>query len=287
MPSAPTCASQARPGSSGPRTSRTKDDSFSRAREPLVAPRGELAPTYEGQEIDSTDTCTPGRSWSQLVRSRLSRSAKSLLEPRVVAYGGEVIISARVLAEPREQLDGPPEVGKRVVAGVPRERCEARVVVMQARVIRHVLEAAADRFEGVGVTLFAVGRHRLSVERPRLTPVDPLIRLAGCGADSEDGSVSGRLPPRLRPDEHERSRRRVDRLAVDHEGRLPVEDDVQLLLARPRLVVLVDQRAVLAGRVGVDSECVDPEVLAHRDICAEPLDVVEVRNLPRRVFTHP
>src|SRR5829696_9570004 len=195
MPSAPTCASQARPGSSGPRTSRTKDDSFSRAREPLVAPRGELAPTYEGQEIDSTDTCTPGRSWSQLVRSRLSRSAKSLLEPRVVAYGGEVIISARVLAEPREQLDGPPEVGERIVAGFARERCEARVVVMQARVVGHLLEGSPDRFDRVGVALFAVGLHGLVMERPRLTPVDPLVRLAGCGADGKDGSVPGRLPP--------------------------------------------------------------------------------------------
>jgi hypothetical protein len=33
------------------------------------------------------------------------RSAKSILEPGVVAYGGEVVVSARVLAEPREQLD--------------------------------------------------------------------------------------------------------------------------------------------------------------------------------------
>jgi hypothetical protein len=34
-------------------------------------------------------------------RSRPARSAKSLLESRVVAYGGEVVVSARVLAEPR------------------------------------------------------------------------------------------------------------------------------------------------------------------------------------------
>src|SRR5918999_2997257 len=110
-------------------------------------------------------------------RSRSARSAKSLLESRVVAYGGEVVVSARVLAEPREQLDGPSEVGERVVAGVARERCEARVVVMQARVVRRVLEATADRFERVGVPLLAVGGHGLSVERPRLTPVDPLVRL--------------------------------------------------------------------------------------------------------------
>src|SRR6266700_1591169 len=132
-----------------------------------------------------------------------ARSAKSLLEPRVVAYCGEVVVSTCVLAEPREQLDGPPEVGERVVAGVARERCEARVVVMQARVVRHVLEGTADRFERVGIPLFPVGRHGLAVERPRVTPVDPLVRLAGCGADGEDGSVTGRLPPRLRPDEHE------------------------------------------------------------------------------------
>src|SRR5919109_4664677 len=81
------------------------------------------------------------------VTGRDLRSAKSLLEPRVVADGGEVVVSARVLAEPRKQFDGPPEVGEGVVAGVARERCEARVVVMQARVIRHALEGAADRFE--------------------------------------------------------------------------------------------------------------------------------------------
>ena len=41
---------------------------------------------------------------------------------------------------------------------------------------------------------------------------------------------------------------RVDRLAVDLEGRLPIEHDVQLLLSRPGLVVLIDQRAVVARR---------------------------------------
>ena len=69
--------------------------------------------------------------------------------------------------------------------------------------IIHVLEGSADRLERVGIPLFAVGRHGLAVGRPRVTPVDPLVRLAGFGADGEDGSVTGRLPPRLRPDEHE------------------------------------------------------------------------------------
>src|SRR6476660_3980745 len=153
----------------------------------------------------------------------MGRSAKSLFEPRVVAYGGEVVVSARVLAEAREQLDGPSKVGERLVAGVARERCEARVVVIEARVVRHVLEGTADRFERVGVPLLAVGSHGLSVERPRLTPVDPLVRLAGSGADSEHGSVPARLPPRLRPDGHERPGGRVERYAIDLECRLPVE----------------------------------------------------------------
>jgi hypothetical protein len=52
--------------------------------------------------------------------SRPACSAKSLLEPRVVAHGSEVVVSARVLAEPRKQLDGPPEVGERLVAGFAR-----------------------------------------------------------------------------------------------------------------------------------------------------------------------
>jgi hypothetical protein len=32
---------------------------------------------------------------------------------------------------------------------------------------------------------------------------------------------------------------------------------------------------------------VDPEVLAHRNISAAPLDVVEVRDLPVRLIVHP
>jgi hypothetical protein len=32
---------------------------------------------------------------------------------------------------------------------------------------------------------------------------------------------------------------------------------------------------------------VDPEVLAHRNISAAPLDVVEVRDVPVRLIVHP
>jgi hypothetical protein len=51
--------------------------------------------------------------------------------------------------------------------------------------------------------------------------------------------------------------------------------------------VLVDQRAVVAGRVGVDSERLDPEVLAHRDAPTAAPDVVEARDLHLRVVVHP
>src|SRR5437763_1156412 len=115
---------------------------------------------------------------------------------------------------------------------------------MEARVVGHVLECVADGFERVAVALLAVSGHRLAVEGPRLTPVERLVCLAACGAEGEDGSVAGRLPPRLRPHEHERPCRGVDRLAVELEGRLPVEHDVQIFLARPGLVMLTYQRAV-------------------------------------------
>jgi hypothetical protein len=51
--------------------------------------------------------------------------------------------------------------------------------------------------------------------------------------------------------------------------------------------VLADQRAVLAGGIGVDPERVDSEVLAHRNISAAPLDFVEVCDSPGRLVVHP
>ena len=155
---------------------------------------------------------------------------------------------------------------ERVVAGVAGERREARVVVVQARVVRQVLESAADCCQRVGVPLFAVGRHRLAVERPRLTPVDPLVGLAGYGADDDDScrhlSPSAATPARrtrVFPAPCRPPRRRS-------RSSPSIEHDVQLLLARAGLVVLTDQRAILAGRECVDTECVDPEALAHRNV---------------------
>src|SRR5512133_922635 len=142
---------------------------------------------------------------------------KSLFEPRVVSYGGEVVVGTRLLAERREQLGGSLEMAERLVVGVSRERCEARVVVVKGRVVRHAVETTADGITGVAVALLTVGGHRLVVERPRLAPVDPLVGLAGGCTECEDRSFPGRLPPRARRDGHECARRRVDRLAVDLE----------------------------------------------------------------------
>src|SRR5690349_5446947 len=83
-------------------------------------------------------------------------SAKSCCEPRVVADRGEVVVARSLLAERREQLDRSLEVVERLVARVSRERREARVVVVQAAVFGHLLEAGAYLFERVVVALLAV-----------------------------------------------------------------------------------------------------------------------------------
>src|SRR2546429_1262496 len=59
------------------------------------------------------------------------RSAKSLFEPRVVACGSEVVVPARLLAERRGQLHGPPEGGGRPVPPVAPQGCAAPVGVME------------------------------------------------------------------------------------------------------------------------------------------------------------
>ena len=76
------------------------------------------------------------------------------------------------------------------------------------------------------------------------------------------------------------------RLAVDLEGRRPVEHDVQLFLTRPGLVVLADQQVVLARGESVDTERVNPEMLAHRNVSAATLDVLEAHDLPLRIISH-
>src|SRR5215203_1675938 len=51
--------------------------------------------------------------------------------------------------------------------------------------------------------------------------------------------------------------------------------------------MLTNKRPVVVGRVAVDSESVDPKVLAHWNISAAPLNVIEARNLPVGFVAHP
>src|SRR3954447_19434439 len=78
------------------------------------------------------------------------KSAQRLLEPLVVSNRGKVIVLARLRAERREQLDGAPQVLEGGVVGVAREGGEARVVVVQARVVGVRREALLDSVQGVG-----------------------------------------------------------------------------------------------------------------------------------------
>jgi hypothetical protein len=176
-------------------------------------------------------------------------------------------------------------VREHLVVDLAGERREARVVVVQARVVRGPLEPTAYRRRSVGVALLAVGIHRLVLDRPRLAPVHRLIRPTDRAAEGEDGCVAGRLALQLGRDRHERPGGRFERLAVDLERRGAVEHDVHLFLAAG-LVVLVDQHPVLADRAGIDPERVNPEVLAHRDEIAALLHLVEARHAPLCLVVH-
>ena len=60
-----------------------------------------MTPTVGTQLSALVETTAGFRRFSSVHGRDLRPLAKSLLEPRFVAYGGEVVVSARVLAEPR------------------------------------------------------------------------------------------------------------------------------------------------------------------------------------------
>ena len=65
-------------------------------------------------------------------------------------------------------------------------------------------------------------------------------------------------------DEDDRPCRRVDLLSVDGERRVPVDDDVELLVRDRRVLVLPDQNVLGAGRrPGVDAEGRLPAMLKY------------------------
>ena len=53
-------------------------------------------------------------------RGAQARLAERLLEPRVVADGGEIVVPSRLLAERLVQLDRPPEAAERLVVDLAR-----------------------------------------------------------------------------------------------------------------------------------------------------------------------
>src|SRR3954469_24509105 len=92
------------------------------------------------------------------------KSAERLFEPLVVSNRGKVLVLARLRAERREQLDGPPQMLEGCVARIAGEGGEARVVVVQARVVGVRSEPLLDSLQGIRVAVLAVRRQRLSVE---------------------------------------------------------------------------------------------------------------------------
>ena len=145
------------------------------------------------------------------------------------------------------------------------------------------LDRLAQDVGRFGVTLLAVVLHRLLVLFPRLLPGRDLEGVAGARARDEHGRPrllrDGAAPRGRIADEHERAGRCVDLFAVDREGRMPLDDDVELLVLRHHLGVLADHApAGLLGAVGVHAEAADAEVIANRDPGVSLRDLVELRN---------
>ena len=176
----------------------------------------------------------------------------------------QIGIGARALAERGVALEGPAKVLESVLAATG-EALEARRVVERAGIVRplgeHLLH---DLHRGRGIAgLDALGRSA------RVLPRRDPERLLGTAADAEErrpGLVRhGAALHRRVAHEHERAGRRVHLLAVDGEGRVPGDDDVELLLpAVPvQLVVLLDDDARRDGDVRVDAERADVEEVAN------------------------
>ena len=140
----------------------------------------------------------------------------------------------------------------------------------------------------LGERAFVVAGVRLRIRGEEVLPCRHLV-LAGLAAEREHGRSrllgAGEARDRRIAEEDGRAGGHVDLVAVEDERRAPGDDDVELLVAEPLLVVLLDD--VLAGlrrRVGVDPERGDPEVLPERRPAQRPrarqrLHVGQARNL--------
>src|SRR4051794_13294640 len=111
-----------------------------------------------------------GEAWASGVATVSRISGECRVEARVVAERRQVLVRPRLLAEAREPSDRAPQTVEPLVAGLARERREAGVVVVQARMVGRELEPFAHGRKGVGVPSLAVRVHRLHVERPGVAP---------------------------------------------------------------------------------------------------------------------
>ncbi len=176
-------------------------------------------------------------------------------EARVVSKRGEVVFLARESGIVGPRFTGDPQLLERTI-GVPSARLDTGQVVADRRDVPLGKRLLEDRPRGVPVAGIARGQRREDV-----LPGRGRVR-AWLTADREHRRpcfLRDRVPSLLRVvQEDDCPPGRVDRLAVDGEGRVTADDDVRLLVRLFR-VIFDDLVAGVTRRVRVDAERGDAE----------------------------
>src|SRR5439155_11385779 len=79
---------------------------------------------------------------------------------------------------------------------------------------------------------------------------------------------------------HDRAGARLDLLIVEHERRVPLDDEVDLLVTGRYLVVRDDHDPVAPREPRIDPEGLDPELPADGNPARDVLDLPEMRGTP-------
>lgn len=163
--------------------------------------------------------------------------ADDLPEPPVVVQRLEVVIGPRALGQFGPVVERRPEVVERGI-GVPELRLGARQVVEQRSLVLVLREPVEQQLLRLGELPRVEHREDLDVRLPCPRPIGgtrtrPDDQRCRPGLGRHGAALRSRIA-----DEDERSRGRIDLVAVDREGRPPGDDEVQLLVARRHLVVL-------------------------------------------------
>src|SRR5919198_1736158 len=253
-----------------------------RPRTPVAPAKRILTPVSAGSLSRSRSTAEAESSAGRSLCGSDGSVADELSERRLVADGVQV----RVLLRERMKLVGLLQREQQVPDRVLRpagKGLAAREVVHRLGVLWIGLHHTAPSVGHLGVLAGLVERAQ---GRPDL-PAVGLVRLSGNAAGGDD-----RRPRLVRecgslhagPDVDERAGGRVKTLVVELEGRATLDDDVELLVAVVRLVVLVDDPvAHLAAGPRVDAEGLDAEVVPDRPQRLAPVgdlvDLVESRDL--------